>query len=167
MWFLITPIHWRSALVPGWQAFWQLIEPWHTLLWWLGGVSGFLFFASLLALPWAVSRIPADYFLPERRHPVAFSQRHPLLRWAWLLLKNLLGLVLLLAGILMLVLPGQGLLTIIAGLILMNFPGKYRLERWLVARPGVTRAINWMRRRRGAVPLKVAKPAPRAESAGW
>ncbi len=49
----------------------------------------------------------------------------------------------------MLVTPGQGLLTLLIGLLLLNFPGKYRLERWLVRRPGVLRTLNWVRRRRG------------------
>jgi hypothetical protein len=49
----------------------------------------------------------------------------------------------------MLVLPGQGLLTIILGITLMNFPGKYRLERWLVSRGSTLKLINYLRRRRG------------------
>ena len=55
----------------------------------------------------------------------------------------------------MLVTPGQGVLTILAGLLLMNFPGKYRLERWLVMRPGVMRALNWLRARRGQTPFEI------------
>lgn len=44
-------------------------------------------------------------------------------------LRNVLGAILLVAGIAMLVLPGQGVPTILISLGLMNFPGKYRLER--------------------------------------
>jgi hypothetical protein len=51
----------------------------------------------------------------------------------------------------MLVLPGQGLLTIIIGLVLMEFPGKYHAERWVINRPAVLAAINWIR-------LKAGKP---------
>jgi len=57
------------------------------------------------------------------------------------------------AGIVMLVLPGQGILTIVIGLMLSNFPGKYRLERWLVMRPRVLRTINWLRQRSKRNPL--------------
>ena len=32
------------------------------------------------------------------------------------------------------VLPGRGLLSIVVGIVLLNFPGKFRLERWLVSR---------------------------------
>ena len=45
----------------------------------------------------------------------------------------------------MLVLPGQGLLTIVTGLILINYPGKYKLEKKLVAMPSVFKALNWIR----------------------
>src|SRR4051812_30124363 len=55
----------------------------------------------------------------------------------------------------MLVLPGQGVLTIIAGMMLLDFPGRQRLERWLVQRPAVLRSINW-RRKRNNRPLLVA-----------
>ena len=64
-------------------------------------------------------------------------------------LKNALGLVLVILGFIMLFTPGQGLLTLLAGSLLMNFPGKYQLERWLVLRPGVLRALNWLRHRGG------------------
>ncbi|WP_290538524.1 S-methyl-5-thioribose-1-phosphate isomerase [Alcanivorax sp.] len=61
---------------------------------------------------------------------------------------------LLVAGILMLVLPGQGLLTILIALMASTFPGKYRLERAIMRRPGVFRAANWIRRKYDRTPLK-------------
>ena len=42
----------------------------------------------------------------------------------------------------MLVLPGQGLLTIVTGLLLINYPGKYRLEKKIVNKPSIFRALN-------------------------
>jgi putative transmembrane protein PGPGW len=69
--------------------------------------------------------------------------------------KNLVGLAFVLAGVAMLVLPGQGILTIVIGLSLMNFPGKHVLERYIVQQPSILRAINWMRHRAGQPPLKV------------
>lgn len=54
----------------------------------------------------------------------------------------------------MLVTPGQGVLMIIAGLVLLEFPGKFRLERWLVTRRHVWRSINWLRRRAGRPELQ-------------
>ncbi len=63
--------------------------------------------------------------------------------------KNLLGLVVLVIGIAMLVLPGQGVLTIVTGLLLMDFPGKYRFERWLVHQRPVLLGVNWLRGKAG------------------
>jgi hypothetical protein len=69
--------------------------------------------------------------------------------------RNLLGYVFIVAGILMLVTPGQGMLTILIGLTLVNFPRKYRLERWIVSRRPVLRSVNWLRRRAGCPPLSL------------
>ncbi|MEJ2320993.1 MAG: PGPGW domain-containing protein, partial [Gammaproteobacteria bacterium] len=71
------------------------------------------------------------------------------------IVRNIIGLPVLLAGLLMLFLPGQGLLTVMIGLAIMVYPGKFRAERWLVRRQGVLRALNWMRKRRGVPPLDV------------
>jgi hypothetical protein len=131
---------------------------------WLGahpqiviGLSVFsvlMFIGTLIALPWLITRIPPDYFAPPHRKRSRFAEKHPVLRWDLLILRNLVGLLLLFAGILMLFIPGQGLHTILAGLILMNYPGKYRLERWLIRRPALLRAVNALRVRRGAEPLE-------------
>ena len=64
-----------------------------------------------------------------------------------------LGMLLVLLGLIMLVTPGQGILTLLVGLLLMNFPGKYQLERWLVSRRGVMRALDWLRKRKGQPPF--------------
>jgi len=69
-------------------------------------------------------------------------------------------LVLILAGVAMLVLPGQGMLTIVLGIMLLNFPGKYRLERRVARMRPVARSINWMRARGGHPPLKVGYVRP-------
>ena len=53
----------------------------------------------------------------------------------------------------MLVLPGQGVLTILIGIMFINFPGKYRLERWVVMRAPVLGAINRLRANAGRMPL--------------
>lgn len=54
----------------------------------------------------------------------------------------------------MLVLPGQGLLTIVTGLLLINYPGKYRLEKKIVNKPSIFRALNWIRIKANKPPLK-------------
>lgn len=113
-----------------------------------------LFIVSLAVIPWLVTKIPADYFHEERRRRDARRERSLPLQ---LLLgfKNLCGCMLILLGLVMLVLPGQGILTIVIGLFLMNFPGKYRLERSLVSRPKVLDSLNWIRAKAQKPPLIV------------
>ena len=119
----------------------------------LAGLSVVTFVGSLLALPVLVARLPVDYFTDPRRHRNRLRQDRPLFYVALRGLKNLVGWALILSGILMLVLPGQGLLTILIGLILIDFPGKYALERRLASNPRILGAINWLRRRSGRDPL--------------
>jgi UPF0716 family protein affecting phage T7 exclusion len=70
-------------------------------------------------------------------------------------LKNITGLVLIIAGIIMLVLPGQGLITLTMGLLFINFPGKRKLECKLISNQKVLRSINWLRAKRNKEPLLV------------
>jgi len=120
---------------------------------WLVAASVVSLLLGVLLVPAMILRIPSDYFLPERRVPLAKRSAHPVARLLLLAAKNLLGAILLVAGFALLFLPGQGLLTLLAGLIVMNYPGKYRLERWLVRRPHVLSAMNWLRQRYGRSPL--------------
>lgn len=125
-------------------------------------LSVLAFIATVVLVPIIVARVPADYFASDRPAKLPYAMRHPALRWLWLVVKNVLGLVLLLAGLAMLALPGPGLVSLMLGLMLMSFPGKFRLQRWLVSRPPVLRAINAVRRRAGRPPLVlvVADPPP-------
>ncbi len=129
------------------------IETHQTWFWWLAVASVAMLIASPLAVGWIIVRLPADYFTDKRRHKVAFWEHHGALRPVVQIGKNLLGVLLVAAGVVMLIVPGQGLLTIVAGMLLVDFPGKYRLERWLVTRPAVGRPINWLRRRAGREPF--------------
>lgn len=129
------------------------------LLTWLTAASVVMFFASLLIAPAIAIRIPADYFAHDRRPPSAFAHRHPVIRVLFHVAKNVLGVVFVLAGLAMLVLPGQGILTILLGFLLLDFPGKYRFERWLLSRRRLLRAVNWLRRRYGRTPLRI-RPMP-------
>ena len=126
-----------------------------TLLWWLLVASFITFITTLIAVPVILARLPEDYFSLPDRHRMPWSDRHPVLRIPLLLVKNMLGIIFVLAGLLMLALPGQGFLTIIIGLALMDFPGKYHAERWIVSRHSVLRLINWIRRKAAQPPLIV------------
>ena len=123
------------------------------LLWWATGLSLAAFLAALVGVPWVVARLPHDYFAREDREAWRGSPDQPLLALILGLIKNGIGALLVLLGLIMLVTPGQGLLTLLIGLLLVNFPGKYRVERWLVLRPGVLKGLNWLRRRHGEPPF--------------
>ena len=109
---------------------------------WLMTASVISLLAGLLLLPVFITRIPVDYFSHPHRHYLSASSRHPVIRLFIAGIKNLLGMVFVVAGILMLFLPGQGLLTLFVGLIIMNYPGKFALEGWLIQRPYVLPAVN-------------------------
>ena len=116
-----------------------------TVLWWLGALSIVTFVGTLVALPLVVARLPPDYFTAAQRPAHRHHLQSPGARLLVRLGKNLLGLLMVLVGVAMLVLPGQGVLTILIGLMLIDFPGKRGIERRLVQQPAVWRAINWMR----------------------
>jgi hypothetical protein len=120
----------------------------------LGISSIFIFLLSILGISWFVANIPEDYFLESKRRPTKWREQKPILRLAVLFGKNIIGVSLIIGGLLMLVLPGQGLLTIVTGLLLINYPGKYKLEQKLVAIPSVFRALNWIRVKANKPPLK-------------
>ena len=143
-----------------WSELWAWAHRHHELLTWAAVLSAAVAVGSLFLVPYVVIRIPPDYFAAPRRRESPFHRLHPVLYVLVIGLKNLLGLGLLLAGIVMLVLPGQGLLTMLIGLMLLDFPGKYRLERWFLSRPGVLSGVNWIRRRAGCPELVVPDPEP-------
>lgn len=132
----------------------DLTLDWQQVLLWASGLSLLALVATIIGVPWVVTRLPSDYFSRPQRTLWRESAAAPVMVLFVEMLKNLLGLLLIMLGLVMLVTPGQGLLTLLIGLLLMNFPGKYRLERWLVTRPGVLRGLNWLRRRKGQLPLE-------------
>lgn len=114
-----------------------------------------LFVLSVVGVPWFIARVPADYFTRHERGDLRMTAvRQPAWRVALRVIKNVLGVMVLFAGVAMLVLPGQGLLTILASLFLLDFPGKRRLQRRIVASGPVFRALNRLRERAGRAPLE-------------
>jgi len=124
------------------------------VLWWATGLSLLAVVATVIGIPWVIARLPHDYFSRRSRAVWRRTADEPLPALVLTVVKNVLGAILVILGIIMLVTPGQGLLTILLGMMLMNFPGKYRVERWMVRRPGVLRALNWLRRRHGEMPFE-------------
>lgn len=110
---------------------------------------------TVVLLPLVVVRMPADHFTASRRER---AERRTAGWWVVRIAKNVLGLVFVLAGLAMLVLPGQGLLTLLIGLLLLEFPGKRALELRLVRRPAIRRLLDRLRQKHGRPPLEVDGP---------
>jgi hypothetical protein len=113
------------------------------------------FVGSLIAIPFILIRLPADFF--DIRIPRPWMKdHHPVLRLIGHIVKNAVGTIFLLAGFLMLFLPGQGILTILIGISMLDFPGKRHLEAKMIGQPTVLHAINSMRQKFGKPPLTIA-----------
>jgi hypothetical protein len=113
---------------------------------WISIGSGIGLVIGAIAIPWMVIQMPEDSFSNAKRQN--WLDRKPaMVRVPLLILKNLLALVLILLGIAMLVLPGQGILSILLGVMLADFPGKLKLQQWILARPKVMESLNWLRRK--------------------
>jgi hypothetical protein len=145
--------------VPEWLSDWipdavlGLLTPNVLLALTVFGVVSFV--AGVVGVPLFFSRLPADYFSGRERRALGLeSPKRPAVAVVLRALKNLLGFILILCGIAMIVLPGQGLLTIVVGIFFVDFPGKRRFERWLLAKGPVLRAINGLRRRAGKPALE-------------
>jgi hypothetical protein len=122
---------------------------------WLTVLSFIFFIGTLVAIPFVLVRLSADYF--DVRVPRLWMQEHhPVLRAVGHIVKNLLGAVFLFAGFLMLFLPGQGILTMLIGISMLDFPGKRKIEAKLIGQPTVLSVINALRKKRGKPPLILA-----------
>ena len=137
------------------------LESWFTenrqLVGWLFTISIATLILAVTVIPLVVARMSADYFMPDRNPGKTLARQHPVLRWIGLILKNVLGFLLVLLG-LVLSLPfvfGQGLLTILIGLMVMDFPGKRSLELRLVRFSPLKKGIDWIRAKAGRDPLQL------------
>ena len=137
-----------GALVPD-----ALTRP--SVLAWLFGASLVMFVGSLGLMPVLLARIRADYFVRRGDPETTWRGRHRVIWVVTRVVKNLVGGVLLFAGLAMMVLPGQGIITILVALTLLDFPGKRRLELRIIGQHHVRRAVNWIRARAGQPPLIV------------
>ena len=98
----------------------------------LVGISIFIMVISLLSIKWLVNQIPSDYLIKNTTE-TSFNKLPVPLRILIFIFKNLLGYLLILGGMIMLILPGQGLLTMMVGLVLSDYPGKKVFEKKIIA----------------------------------
>jgi len=126
------------------------------LMWGIGILSGVTFLGTLIVVPLLLIGMPADYFLnnPQDQEE-SWAGQHPALRLTARLFKNVLGSILLVMGIGMLVLPGQGILTILVGIALLDLPGKRKFEVGLLRKKNVHRAVDWLRKKGNRAPLEL------------
>ena len=135
------------------NIFFEFLSEYKIYLVWLGTLSFTIFIFSLLTIKWLVALIPSDYFI--KKNNSEFRSNYPIFWLVSIIIKNLVGYTLIVGGILMLVLPGQGLFTIFVGLMLSNYPGKFYIERIFIAIPSVLRAINWLRKKSNTPSIKI------------
>jgi len=113
--------------------------------WGLGIFSLVAVLASFVFVPRFLASLPADYLrvtAPASEHAMPLR-----------VLRNVAGIVLVLLGVAMLLLPGQGALTLLVGVLLVDFPGKHRLVVRALGRPAVLKVVNKLRAHRGSPPL--------------
>jgi len=117
-------------------------------------VSVLMSVGGLAAVGILLVRLPSNYFCHSRRRDF-WIDRHPVIRWAGLIAKNLVGALAVVFGVVLSLpgIPGPGVLMILIGIMLLDFPGKREWERWLVSRPRIQGAINQLRARYGKPPI--------------
>ncbi|HIM57797.1 MAG TPA: hypothetical protein EYH12_02235 [Psychromonas hadalis] len=118
---------------------------------WAGSVSFIVFVVSLLLTPFLLGKITQDYFVHTNQHKVEIKHLGHLIA---VVIKTIIGFVLLVAGIIMLVTPGQGIISILLGLFLMEFPGKRKLELKLINHEPTFKALNWLRNKAKKPPFE-------------
>jgi hypothetical protein len=97
-------------------------------------------------------KIPADYFSESQIQHIDHGQPF-FKKWGAVIFKNLIGFILIMAGVIMLFVPGPGILAILLGIIMMDIPGKRPFETKLIRRPAILSAINSLRAKYNKPPL--------------
>jgi len=118
-------------------------EPWVLI------VSAVLLVGSIVGCVIVIVRLPRDHFVNPPEDP----------KGAVAIVRNVLGVILILGGIAMLVLPGQGVLAILAGLLLTTFKAKHKLARRIVRQPKVEKTLQWIREKAHRPPLEIPEKA--------
>ena len=126
------------------------------VLFWVSIGSGIALLLSAIIIPFMIVRLPPDYLVNDQRKTWLDTLPAPV-RTALRVVKNLLGVVLVVLGVIMLILPGQGILSIVLGLSLVDFPGRRSAECSLIRRPTVIQGINWIRMKFDRPPLAVPR----------
>ena len=139
--YLTRIIHWAQAN--------------ETFVWLMGIFSVLMFFGTLITMAVIIVILPGDHFVNQGRNSKRMPIKNPAARIIYIISKNIIGFFFILAGLAMLVLPGQGLLSLLIGISLSSFPGKPRLIRAIIRQKAVLRTANWLRYKMNRPPLQV------------
>jgi hypothetical protein len=127
-----------------------LLTQYENLLIMVGIFSAVVFVITLLLTPYLLGLIPVNYFSQN------YTGKQKVKSLSCLIIniaKTLIGVLLLIAGIIMLVTPGQGVISILLGLFLMEFPGKRKLELRFINHNPTFKALNWLRNKASKPPF--------------
>lgn len=126
-----------------------IVKDHQTVVVWITVGSAVGFLLTLLVAPWLLIKLPKDYFSTPETNDLNLLGNHPIAKVVINGFRNTIGFGLILIGVLLLILPGQGLLTILLGIAIANFPGKRKLIQMITSRSSVQRSLNWLRRKAG------------------
>lgn len=134
------------------SGFWESLTLNRVLI----GVGLFLFSLtiSFVSIAVVIVKIPANYFSSHYKQDFLPNSSWAV-RWGAVILKNILGVLLIILGLLLSLpgVPGQGLLTILLGLIMIDIPGKRPIEAKIIKRPTILAAANQLRAKYNKEPL--------------
>ncbi|MBN2301793.1 MAG: hypothetical protein JXN60_04675 [Lentisphaerae bacterium] len=131
---------------------------------WIIIISAVMFVITLVIVPLICIHMPENYFAFNGTESLVKPRQQITLKLLIVVvLKNLLGLILLLVGAVMIALPGQGILTLLVGIILLDLPGKRALEKSIARKHIVQRIITRIRAKAGKSPLRFPGVMPTSD----
>ena len=124
------------------------------MLAWVSTASGVGLLVLAIVIPWLIVKMPADYFSHPKRYN--WLDRKPaMVRIPLRILKNILSIALVIFGVIMFLTPASGLFPILFGVVLADFPGKLKLQRWILCRNSIRNSMNWLRRKFRRKPVEM------------
>src|SRR5579859_797139 len=114
----------------------------------LSDLSGVTVVAGLVGAVVVAVALPEDFFVKptEHRHGKGLAKK---------VLKNVVGLVAIVAGFVMALPLVPGIIVMLVGFSMADSPGKRKVEVKLLRVPGVSMGLNELRKRFGRAPLRL------------
>ena len=107
-------------------------------------LSGVGLLAFAIVTPWLIVWMPEDYFSNPQRYNW-LGRKPTIIRVPVRIIKNLLAIALVIAGVILFLTPASGLFPMLLGVVLADVPGKPKLQRWILCRKTVRKSMNWLR----------------------